>query len=175
MPWQQNCDFFTISKFVFAKMCPPFPTLHKLPYIAPCPFHFLAGTLTTVISIKTAKIRSSFCLRQKKLRLFHFLANKWPIPRTRLLILTSYFGDLNIPIGIFESPKCDVNPQPNTRGIGPLVGRTSGNRHSVMHVLVEFFSITYNFSFICQYIFIWLISSGRETFEPVYDKRGLLT
>ena len=67
-------------------------------------------------------------------------------------------------IGIFESPKCDVNPQPNTRGIGPLVGRTSGNHRSVMHVLVEIFSITYNFSFICQYIFIWLISSGRETF-----------
>ena len=67
-------------------------------------------------------------------------------------------------IGIFESPKCDVNPQPNTRGIGPLVGRTSGNRRSVMHALVEFFSITYNFSFICQYIFIWLISSGREIF-----------
>ena len=71
---------------------------------------------------------------------------------------------LRKPIGIFESPKCDVNPQPNTRGIGPLVGRTSGNRRSVMHVLVEIFSITYNFSFICQYIFIWLISSGREIF-----------
>ena len=49
----------------------------------------------------------------------------------------------------------------NTRGIGPLVGRTSG---SVVHVLVEFFSIAYNFSFICQYIFIWLISSVREIF-----------
>ena len=46
IPWQQNCDFFTISKFVFAKMCPPLPTLHKVPYLAPCPFHFLAGTLT---------------------------------------------------------------------------------------------------------------------------------
>ena len=57
-------------------------------------------------------------------------------------------------IGILETPKCDVSPQPNTRGIGPLVGRTSGNRRSVMHVLVEIFSITYNFSFICQYIFI---------------------
>ena len=45
IPWQQNCDFFTISKFVFAKMCPPLPTLHKVPYLAPCPFHFLAGTL----------------------------------------------------------------------------------------------------------------------------------
>ena len=67
-------------------------------------------------------------------------------------------------IGIFESPKCDVNPQPNTRGIGPLVGRTSGNRRSGMHVLVEILSITYNFSFICKYIFIWLISSGREIF-----------
>ena len=67
-------------------------------------------------------------------------------------------------IDIFESPKCDVNPQPITRGIGPLVGRTSGNRRSVMPVLVEILSITYNFSFICQYIFIWLISSGREIF-----------
>ena len=38
-------------------------------------------------------------------------------------------------IGIFNSPKCDVNPQPNTRGIGPLVGRTSGTRRNVMHVL----------------------------------------
>ena len=67
-------------------------------------------------------------------------------------------------IGIFESPKCDVNPHPNTRGIGRRVGRTSGNRGSVMHVLVEIFSITYNFSFICQYIFIWLTLSGREIF-----------
>ena len=38
-------------------------------------------------------------------------------------------------IGIFNSPKYDVNPQPYTRGIGPLVGRTSGNRCSVMCVL----------------------------------------
>ena len=37
-------------------------------------------------------------------------------------------------IGIFNSQKCDVNPQPNIRGIGPLVSRTSGNRHSVMHI-----------------------------------------
>ena len=36
---------------------------------------------------------------------------------------------------MFESPKCDVDPQPNTRDIGPLVGRTSGYRRSVMHVL----------------------------------------
>ena len=41
---------------------------------------------------------------------------------------------------MFESPKCDVNPQPNTRGIGPLVGRTSGIRRSVMHVLVVILS-----------------------------------
>ena len=34
-----------------------------------------------------------------------------------------------------------------------------------MHVLVEMFSITYNFSFIRQCIFIWLISSGREIFH----------
>ena len=29
-------------------MCPPLPTLHKVPYLAPCPFHFLAGTLLYV-------------------------------------------------------------------------------------------------------------------------------
>ena len=74
-------------------------------------------------------------------------------------------------IGIFESPKCDVNPQPNTRGIGPLVGRTSGNRRSVMHVLMEIFNIIYNFSFICQYIFIGLISSGRKIF-PLLNYPG---
>ena len=67
-------------------------------------------------------------------------------------------------IGIFESPKCDVNPQPNTRGIGPLVGRTSGNRRSVMHVLAIIFSITYHFFFICQYIFIQVILSGSEIY-----------
>ena len=27
-------------------------------------------------------------------------------------------------LGIFNSPKCDVNPKPNTQGIGSLVGRT---------------------------------------------------
>ena len=67
-------------------------------------------------------------------------------------------------IGIFESPKCDVNPQPNTWGIGPLVGRTSGNRRSVMHVLAVIFSITDHFFFICQYIFIQAILSGREIY-----------
>ena len=72
-------------------------------------------------------------------------------------------------IRIFEPPKCDVNPQPNTRGIGPLVGRTSGNRRSVMHVLAVIFSITrdlyYISSFICQYIFIQVILSGREIYH----------
>ena len=63
---------------------------------------------------------------------------------------------------MFEYPKCDVNPQPNTRGIGPLVGRTSGNRRSVMHVLAVIFRITYHFSVICQYIFIRATWSGRE-------------
>ena len=67
-------------------------------------------------------------------------------------------------IRIFESRKCDVNPQPNTRGIGPLVGRTSGNRRSVMHVLAVIFSITYHFFFICQYIFIQVILSDREIY-----------
>ena len=65
---------------------------------------------------------------------------------------------------MFESPKCDVNPQPNTRGIGPLIGRTSGSRRRVMHVLAVIFSITYNFFFICQYIFIRVILSGREIY-----------
>ena len=37
-------------------------------------------------------------------------------------------------IGIFNSPKCDVKPQPNTWGIWPLVGRTSASRRSVMHI-----------------------------------------
>ena len=68
--------------------------------------------------------------------------------------LADHFGCLVTVTGIFESPKCDVNPQPNTRGIGPLVGRTSGNRRSVMHVLAVIFSITYHFFFISQYIFI---------------------
>ena len=63
---------------------------------------------------------------------------------------------------MFESPKCDVNPQPNTRGIGPLVDRTSGYRHYVMHVLAVIFSITYHFSFICQFNFIRVKWSGRE-------------
>ena len=51
IPQQQNCDFFTISKFVFAKMCPFLPTLHKVPYLAPCLFHFLAGTLYDIFQI----------------------------------------------------------------------------------------------------------------------------
>ena len=72
--------------------------------------------------------------------------------------------DYSTCIGIFESSKCDVNPQPNTRGIGSLVGRTSGNRRSVMHVLAVIFSITYHFFFICQYIFIQVILSGREIY-----------
>ena len=67
-------------------------------------------------------------------------------------------------IGMFESPKCDVNPQPNTRGIGPLVGRTIGNRRSVMRVLAVFLSITYHFSFIRPHIFIRVIWSAREIF-----------
>ena len=65
-------------------------------------------------------------------------------------------------IGMFESPKCDVNPRPNTRGIGSLVGRTTGNRRRIMHVLVVILSITYHFFFICQYIFTRVIWSGRE-------------
>ena len=79
-----------------------------------------------------------------------------------LAFLKSYY--LSHFIGIFESPKCDVNPQSNTRGIGPLVGRTIGNRRSVMHVLAVIFSITNHFFFICQYIFIQVILPGREIY-----------
>ena len=86
-----------------------------------------------------------------------------------LLQRTSFFrvGRLQqqtkcIAIGIFESPKCDVNPQPNTRGIGPLVGRTSGYRCSVMHVLGVILSLSCHFFFICQNIFVRVIWSGRE-------------
>ena len=38
----------TLSQFqslFFDKMCPPLPIVHKVPHLAPCPFHFLAGTL----------------------------------------------------------------------------------------------------------------------------------
>ena len=69
-------------------------------------------------------------------------------------------------IGMFKSLKCDVNPQPNTRDIGLLVGRSNGYHRSVVHVLAVISSITYHFSFICQYIFIQVtkkcIWSGRE-------------
>ena len=81
----------------------------------------------------------------------HVLQTTWYV------IMVHTFG-----IGIFEPPKCDVNPQPNTWGIGPLVGRTTGNRCSVMHVLAVILSITYHFFFICQYIFIRVIWSARE-------------
>ena len=43
-------------------------------------------------------------------------------------------------IGIFEFPKYDSNP--DTRGIGPLVGRTNCNHRSVMHVLAVISSLT---------------------------------
>ena len=65
-------------------------------------------------------------------------------------------------IGMFGSPKYDVNPQPNTRGIGPLVGRTSRYRRSVMHVLAVILSITCHFFFVCQNIFIRVIWSDRK-------------
>ena len=52
--------------------------------------------------------------------------------------------------------------QSTARGIGPLVGRTSRNRRSDMHVLAVILSITCHFFFICQYIFIRVIWSGRE-------------
>ena len=59
---------------------------------------------------------------------------------------------LNQIIGMFESPKYDVNSQPNTWGIGPLTGRTSRYRCSYMHVLAVILSLTCNFFFICQYV-----------------------
>ena len=57
-------------------------------------------------------------------------------------------------IGIFKSMKCDINPQPNTGGIGPLVGRTSRYRCSVMHVLAVILSIT------CCFFFVKIFSFG---------------
>ena len=65
-------------------------------------------------------------------------------------------------IGMFEFQKCDVNPQPYTRGIGPLVGRTSRYRRSVMHVLAVILSETCYLFFNCQNIFIRVIWSGRK-------------
>ena len=38
-------------------------------------------------------------------------------------------------------------PQPNTRGIGPLVGRTSGNRRSIMHISALILNKNCNFFF----------------------------
>ena len=65
-------------------------------------------------------------------------------------------------IGIFNSPKHDINPQPYTPGNGQLVCRTSGNCRSVMHVLAVNLSKTCHFFFICQYIFIRVTLSGRK-------------
>ena len=50
----------------------------------------------------------------------------------------------------FGSPKCKVNPQPNTRVLGPLVGRTSGNRRRAMHILAVILSITCHFFSVSQ-------------------------
>ena len=80
---------------------------------------------------------------------------------TEILISPCILVNFNL-IGMIVPPKCDVNPQPNTWGIVPLVGRTSGNRRCVMHVLAVILSITYHFSFICQYIFIRVLWSGRK-------------
>ena len=74
-------------------------------------------------------------------------------PRLELAHSTVFLH--NSVIGIFESQKCDVNPQPNTLSIGPLVGRTSGNHRSVMNVLAVILSIT------CHFIFIVKIFSFR--------------
>ena len=74
-------------------------------------------------------------------------------------------------IGIFESPKYDVNPQPNTLGIGPLVDRTS---RKVMHVLAVIWSTTCHFFFICQNIFIRVIWSGRKICPLLMDSSIIL-
>ena len=76
-----------------------------------------------------------------------------------------YREHMQKPIGMFKSPKCDVNPQPNARGIRPLVGRTSGNRRSVMHLLAEILSLTFHFFCNCQNIFVRVILSGREKYH----------
>ena len=65
-------------------------------------------------------------------------------------------------MGVFEYPKCDLNHQPNTQGIGPLVGKPSGNHRSFLHVLAMILSIIGHFYFICQYIFIRVIWSGGK-------------
>ena len=65
-------------------------------------------------------------------------------------------------IGIFKSRKYDVNKQPNTQGIGWLVGRTSHYRYNVMHILAVILSKTCHFFFICQNIFIRVIWFGRN-------------
>ena len=65
-------------------------------------------------------------------------------------------------IGIFNSRKYDVNSQPNTQGIWPLVGRTSPYRRRVIHILAVILSKTCHFYFICQYISNRVTLSGRE-------------
>ena len=62
-------------------------------------------------------------------------------------------------IGIlnFESLKCDINPQPNTQGIEPLVGRTSRYCRSIMHVSAIILSLTCHFFIIYQNIFASVI------------------
>ena len=78
-------------------------------------------------------------------------------------------------IGIFESPKCDsIHSLTVTRGIGPLVGRTSRYRRSVMHVLAVILSINCHFFFICQNIFIRVIWSARKTCPLLMDRSKFL-
>ena len=56
----------------------------------------------------------------------------------------------------------DVNQQPNSLSIRWLVGRTSRNRCSVIHILVEIVTKTCHFVLICKYIFIRITLSGKE-------------
>ena len=52
-------------------MYPPLPTLHKVPYLAPCPFHSLAGTL------KYFEFYCKFYYFYEHLQLKMFLSTKY--------------------------------------------------------------------------------------------------
>ena len=136
------CQSKQADLLFLASLLPPYL---KAPCRNPCSMFKRSNILISIMLYE--------CLKKSKT-----LDQKWTKHHfSQLLALADVWS-----IGMFESPKCDVNPQPNTQGIGPLVGRTSGYRRSVMHVLAIIFSITYHFSFICQYIFIRVKWSGRE-------------
>ena len=66
-------------------------------------------------------------------------------------------------IGIFKSPKYDVNPQPNTRGVALLVGRTRGSRRRFMHILAVILSN------VVSSLFINIFSFGLHCLVEKYD------